>query len=115
MWQCSPPTPGEIFNVLWGRLSLWIGILESSQIFGIDRGPVQSFNQVFSSIVLAPSRFVSEIGGNQIIRASASAHIDPGRGGAYQITIAVERVQETRLIGARIWLNSLQGIFVYKK
>jgi hypothetical protein len=38
---------------------------------------------------------VSETGGDQIIRASASANIDPGRGGTYQITIAIERVQKS--------------------
>jgi len=61
------------------------------------------------------SRFVSEIGGNQIIRTSASANIDPGGSGAYQITVGIERIQKARLIGARIRLNSLQGIFVYEK
>jgi hypothetical protein len=58
---------------------------------------------------------VSKISGNQIIRAPASADIDPGCGGTYQITIAIERVQEAQLIGARIWLNSPQSVFAYKK
>ncbi len=53
--------------------------------------------------------------GNQIIRSPASANIDFGRGGTYQITIAIERVQESRRIGAGIWLNALQCIFVYEK
>jgi hypothetical protein len=57
----------------------------------------------------------SKISGNKIVRAPASANIDPGRGGTYQITIAIERVQKARLIGARIWLNSPQCIFAYKK
>lgn len=58
---------------------------------------------------------VSKISGNKIIRASASADIDPGRGGTYQITIAIEGIQEAQLIGARIWLNSPQCVFAYKK
>jgi hypothetical protein len=57
----------------------------------------------------------SKISGNQIIRAPASANIDPGCGGAYQITIAIERVQKAQLIGTRIWLNSPQCFFAYKK
>jgi hypothetical protein len=58
---------------------------------------------------------VSKISGNKIIRAPASANIDPGRGGTYQITIAIERVQKAQLIGSRIWLNSPQRVFAYKK
>jgi hypothetical protein len=58
---------------------------------------------------------VSKISGNKIIRAPASANIDPCRGGTYQITIAIERVQKARLIGARIWLNSPQRVLAYKK
>jgi hypothetical protein len=58
---------------------------------------------------------VSKISGNKIIRAPASANIDPGRGGTYQIAIAIERVQKAQLIGTRIWLNSPQCLFAYKK
>jgi hypothetical protein len=58
---------------------------------------------------------ISEISGNQIIGAPASANIDPSCGGTYQITIAIERVQKAQLIGARIWLNSPQCVFAYKK
>jgi hypothetical protein len=50
----------------------------------------------------------SEIRCNQIIRASASANIESGRGGAYQIAVAIERVQESRFVGANIRLNTLQ-------
>jgi hypothetical protein len=57
----------------------------------------------------------SKIGGNKIIRAPAPTNIDSGRGGAYQITIAIERVQTARLIGARIWLNSPQCVFADEK
>jgi hypothetical protein len=53
--------------------------------------------------------------GNQIIRTSASADIELGCGGTYQITVGTECVQKARLIGAGIWLNSPQSIFVYKK
>src|SRR5450631_1481135 len=67
--------------------------------------------------IFAPSRgqIVSEISGVQIIRTSASANIDLGCGGTYQITVGIERSQKTRLIEAGIWLNSHQCIFVYKK
>jgi hypothetical protein len=44
--------------------------------------------------------------GDQIIGTSASANIDPGRGGTYQVTVGIERVQKTRLVEAGIRLNS---------
>jgi hypothetical protein len=56
-----------------------------------------------------------EMSGNQIVRTSASADVDPRRGGAYQITVAIERAQKARLIGAGIRLNSSQGFFAYEK
>jgi hypothetical protein len=59
--------------------------------------------------------FVSKIGGDQVVRTSASANVNPGSGGTYQITVGIERVQKTRLVGARIWLNSPQCFFVYEK
>jgi hypothetical protein len=62
-----------------------------------------------------PLAIVSKICGNQIIRTSASANIELSRGGTYQITVGIERVQKARLIGAGIWLNSPQSIFAYKK
>jgi hypothetical protein len=57
----------------------------------------------------------SKIGGNKIIRAPASANIDPRRGGTYQITIEIKRIQKAGLIAARIRLNSPQCVFAYKK
>jgi hypothetical protein len=57
----------------------------------------------------------SKISGNQIARTSAAANIDLGRSGTDQITIAIECVQEPRLIGAGIGLNSPQRIFLYEK
>jgi hypothetical protein len=65
-------------------------------------------------MLLAPPG-ASEISGNEVIRAPASANIDPGRGGTYQITVEIKRVQTARLIAARIWLNSLQCVLAYKK
>jgi hypothetical protein len=59
--------------------------------------------------------FVSKIGGDQIIGASAPADVHTGSGGAYQITIGIERFQETRFIGRSIRLNSPQRAFVYEK
>ena len=59
--------------------------------------------------------FVSKISGDQVVRTSASANVNPGSGGTYQITVGIERVQKARLIGAGIRLNSPQGLFIYKK
>jgi hypothetical protein len=47
----------------------------------------------------------SKISGNQIIRTPASANVDLGSGGTYQISVGIERAQKTRLIRAGIWLN----------
>jgi hypothetical protein len=59
--------------------------------------------------------FVSKIGGDQIIRTPTPADVHPGSGGAYQITVGIERFQETRFIGMSIRLNSPQRAFIYKK
>lgn len=53
--------------------------------------------------------------GNQIVRTSASADIDLRCGGAYQITVAIERTQKARFIGAGVRLNSSQGVFAYEE
>jgi hypothetical protein len=58
-------------------------------------------------------RPVSEIGGNQIIRASAPANIEPGSGGTYQVTVGIEGVQESRFIGTDIRLNAPECICLY--
>ena len=60
-------------------------------------------------------RRVSEIAGDQVVRAPASANVEPGSGGTYQITVGVERVEKTRFVGLSIWLDALQCVFVYKK
>ena len=44
--------------------------------------------------------FVSEVIGDQVVRTSASANIDFGCGGTYQITIRIEHFQKARPIGA---------------
>jgi hypothetical protein len=77
---------------------------------GVQR--ILGITQLLSSF---HARNVSKVGGNQIVGTSASANIDLGCGGTYQITIAIERVQKAQLIGARIWLNSPQCVFAYKK
>jgi hypothetical protein len=59
--------------------------------------------------------FVSKISSDQVVRTSASANVNPGSGGTCQITVGIERVQKTLLIGVRIRLNSLQCVFVYEK
>ena len=38
----------------------------------------------------------SKIGGDQIVRTPASANIDLGSGGTYQITVGIKRVQKAR-------------------
>jgi hypothetical protein len=63
----------------------------------------------------AAHAIVSKIGGNQIIGTSASANIEPRRGGTYQITVGIERFQIARLIGPNIRLNSPQCTFFYKE
>src|ERR1043166_1542447 len=57
----------------------------------------------------------SKIGGDQIVRTPASANIDLGSGGTYQITVGIKRVQKARLIRTGIWLNAPQCAFVYEK
>jgi hypothetical protein len=57
----------------------------------------------------------SEICRHQIVRTPAAANIDPGCGGTYQVTVAIECVQKTRLIGMGVWLNTPQRIFLYEK
>jgi hypothetical protein len=57
----------------------------------------------------------SKISGDQIVRTPASADVDPGSGGAYPITVAIERVQKARFIRTGIWLDPPQRAFVYEK
>jgi hypothetical protein len=56
-----------------------------------------------------------KIGGNQIIRAPASANIEFGCSGTNQITVGIKHFQKARLIGAGVWLNSPQCIFAYEE
>ena len=49
--------------------------------------------------------FVSEITGDQVVRTPASANINLGGSSAYPVTVGIERVQETGLVGAGIWLD----------
>jgi hypothetical protein len=65
--------------------------------------------------VTAAGFFVSKISSDQIVGTPASANVDPGSGGTYQVTVGIERAEKTRLIGASIWLNAPQCVFVYKK
>lgn len=50
---------------------------------------------------------VSEIAGDQVVRTPASANVEPGSDGTYQITVGVERVEKTRFVGPSIWLDAL--------
>jgi hypothetical protein len=59
--------------------------------------------------------FVSKIIGVQVVRTPASANIDLGSRGAYQVAVGIERVQKTRLIEAGIWLNAPQRGVVYEE
>jgi len=54
----------------------------------------------------------SEICCEQIVGASAAADILPGRGGTYQVAIAIERIQESRFGGIGARLNLLQRAFI---
>jgi hypothetical protein len=60
-------------------------------------------------------QFSLKICGNQIIRTSAPANIHPCGSGTDQVPVAIERIQKSRLIRARIWLNSPQCIFRYEE
>jgi len=39
--------------------------------------------------------FRSKVSGDQIVRTPAAANVDLGSGGAYRITVGIERVQKT--------------------
>jgi len=56
-----------------------------------------------------------KMSGTQIIRAPAAADIDPRRGGTYQVTVGIERIQKAGLIVAGIRLDSRQCVFVDEK
>src|SRR6476660_7080758 len=58
---------------------------------------------------------ILKISGDQVIRTSASANIEFGRGGTYQVPIGIERAQKARFIEAGIGLDAPQRIFVYEK
>ena len=72
-------------------------------------------NPADSSISEGQPPISLEMSGNQIVRTSASADVDLRCGGAYQITVAIERTQKARLIGAGVRLNSSQGVFAYEE
>ena len=59
--------------------------------------------------------FVSKICGDQIVGTPAATDVNLRSSRAYHITVAIERIQETRLVGAGIWLNSPQCAFVYEE
>src|SRR6201995_4601343 len=53
--------------------------------------------------------------GDQVVRTPASANINLGGSSAYQVTVGIERVQETGLVGAGIRLNTPQRGLVYEE
>ena len=59
--------------------------------------------------------FASEIMGDQVVRTPASANINLGGSSAYQVTVGIERVQKTGLVGASIWLDVPQRGLVYEE
>jgi hypothetical protein len=81
--------------------------------------PIRQLVQRFASSAPTRKRYqqviVSKISGDQIIRTPAAADVHPGSGGAYQITVGVEGVQETRFIGLSVRLNSPQRAFIHEK
>ena len=58
---------------------------------------------------------VSKICGGQIVGASAPTDVNLRSRRTYHITVAIERVQKTELVGAGIWLNSPQCVLVYEE
>jgi hypothetical protein len=58
---------------------------------------------------------VSKICGDQIVRSPAAPNILPGRGGTYQVTVGIERVQKARFVGMGARLDALQCPFFYEK
>ena len=70
---------------------------------------------VTSSRLITPKVFVSKICSDQIVRSPASTDVNLGSRRAYHIAVAIERVQETGLVGAGIWLNSPQCALVDKE
>ena len=59
--------------------------------------------------------FVSEIMGDQVVRTPASANINLGGSSAYPVTVGIERVQETGLVGADIWLDVPERGLVFEE
>jgi hypothetical protein len=92
-------------------LNLDIACQEGAPPLLASNGSSASRSQFFAF----SARIVSKIGGNQIIRAPASANIEFGCSGTYQITVGIKHFQKARLIGAGVWLNSPQCIFAYKE
>jgi hypothetical protein len=84
-------------------------------VFGFPLVQRFAFLASSSAALIWPPYRHSEISGVQIIRTPASANIDFGSGGTYQITVGIERVQKTRLIWPGTWLNLRQCVLVYKK
>ena len=65
--------------------------------------------------VIRSKVLVSKICGDQIVRTPASTDVNLRSHGAYHIAVAIKRVQETRRIGAGIWLDSPQRVFLNKE
>jgi len=65
-----------------------------------------------SSRLITSKVFVSKICSDQIVRSPASTDVNLRSRRAYHIAVAIERVQETGLVGAGIWLNSPQCALV---
>jgi hypothetical protein len=80
-----------------------------------DRHLLHHSSNILADQTTITGLFVSKISGDQVVRTSASANVNPGSGGTYQITVGIERVEKTRLVGVRIRLNSLQRVFVYEE
>jgi len=78
---------------LWSRLT--------GRPPGLPRSLVDQIEHSFSKICR-----------DQIVRATPSTDVNLCSRGAYQIAVAVERIQQTRLVGAGIRLNSPQCALV---
>jgi len=57
----------------------------------------------------------SEVGTDQMIRASASACVDLGRGGVDQVAIGVEGAEQAGLVELHPGVNAFQSVLPHEK
>ena len=86
------------------------------QFLFATNGHLRPVCHVVSANQIKSARFKnSKICGDQVVRAPASTDINPRSRRADHITVAIERVEETGLVGAGIRLDSPQCALVYEE